>query len=145
MVEQGLVVDADTGLMTILLENLLGNAWKFTTRTRLPRVELGAIETGGQRAFFVRDNGVGFDPTYIGRLFTPFYRLHSEADFPGTGIGLATVRRIAERHGGTVWAEGKLHGGAAIYWTLSPLPGGARGGAGAGAGAGRSAGAGAGG
>jgi light-regulated signal transduction histidine kinase (bacteriophytochrome) len=125
VVEQGLVADADTGLMTILLENLLGNAWKFTLNTELPRIELGAIASDGQRTFFVRDNGVGFDPHYAGRLFTPFHRLHSENDFPGTGIGLATVRRIVERHGGRVWAEGKPHGGAAIYWTLShPLPGG---------------------
>ena len=119
VVEQGLVVDADTGLMTILVENLLGNAWKFTMNTELPRVELGAIADNGQRTFFVRDNGVGFDPHYAGRLFTPFHRLHSDKDFPGTGIGLATVRRIVERHGGQVWAEGKLHGGAAIYWTLA--------------------------
>ena len=119
VVEQGLQVEADTGLMTILLENLLDNAWKFTAHTEVPRVELGAIDAGGQRAFFVKDNGVGFNPIYTSQLFTPFHRLHSDTDFPGTGIGLATVRRIVERHGGTAWAEGKLHGGAAIYWTLT--------------------------
>jgi signal transduction histidine kinase len=120
VVEQGLVVEADTGLMKILLENLLGNAWKFTANTEPARVELGAIATEGGRIYFVRDNGVGFDPHFAGRLFTPFHRLHSDADFPGTGIGLATVRRIVERHGGRAWAEGKPHGGAAFYWTLSP-------------------------
>jgi signal transduction histidine kinase len=120
VVEQGLTVEADTGLMTILLENLLDNAWKFTTRTERARVELGAIGSDSARTFFVRDNGVGFDPHYAGRLFTPFHRLHGDADFPGTGIGLATVRRIVERHGGRAWAEGKPQGGAAIYWTLSP-------------------------
>jgi signal transduction histidine kinase/PAS domain-containing protein len=120
VVEQALVVEADAGLMTILLENLLENAWKFTAHTELPRVELGAIDAGGQRTFFVKDNGVGFNPIYISQLFTPFHRLHSDTDFPGTGIGLATVRRIVERHGGTAWAEGKVHGGAAVYWTLSP-------------------------
>jgi signal transduction histidine kinase len=120
VVEQGLLVDADNGLMTILLENLLDNAWKFTAHTELPRVELGAVDAGGQRAFFVKDNGVGFNPIYTSQLFTPFHRLHSDTDFPGTGIGLATVRRIVERHGGTAWAEGKLQGGAAIFWTLSP-------------------------
>jgi signal transduction histidine kinase len=120
VVEQGLIVEGDTGLMTILLENLLGNAWKFTTHTEPARVELGAIATEGERIYFVRDNGVGFDPHHAGRLFTPFHRLHSDADFPGTGIGLATVRRIVERHGGRAWAEGKPQAGAAIYWTLSP-------------------------
>jgi signal transduction histidine kinase len=120
VVEPGLLVEADAGLMTILLENLLDNAWKFTAHTELPRVELGAIDAGGQRAFFVKDNGVGFNPLFISQMFKPFQRLHSDADFPGTGIGLATVRRIVERHGGIAWAEGTVHGGAAIYWTLSP-------------------------
>jgi signal transduction histidine kinase len=119
VVEQGLLVEADTGLMTILLESLLGNAWKFTMKAQAARVELGTIETQGQRAFFVRDNGVGFDPHRVDRLFAPFHRLHSAKEFPGTGIGLATVRRIVERHGGRAWAEGKIAGGAAIYWTLS--------------------------
>jgi len=120
VVTPGLRAEADNGLLTILLENLLDNAWKFTAHTELPRVELGAIDAGGQRAFFVRDNGVGFNPQYTSQLFKPFHRLHSDADFPGTGIGLATVRRIVERHGGMAWAEGTVHGGAAIYWTLSP-------------------------
>ena len=104
--------------MEVLLENLLGNAWKFTARTPAPRVELGAYEDGSARVFYVRDNGAGFNDEYAGRLFTPFQRLHAQGDFPGIGIGLATVRRVVERHGGRVWAEGKPDAGATIYWTL---------------------------
>ncbi|WP_211467111.1 ATP-binding protein [Collimonas silvisoli] len=129
VVNDALVVDADSRLLEIILENLLGNAWKFTSKTSSPQVELGSVMKDGQTTFYVKDNGAGFDETYAARLFAPFQRLHSEREFPGTGIGLATVRRIVERHGGRVWAEGKVDQGAAIYWTLpSPrhgaLPGG---------------------
>ncbi|HWW07591.1 ATP-binding protein [Collimonas sp.] len=129
IVNGGLVVDADSRLAEIILENLLGNAWKFTTKTPAPQVELGSVIKDGQTTFYVKDNGAGFNQAYAGNLFAPFQRLHSEREFPGTGIGLATVRRIVERHGGRVWAEGQVDQGAAIYWTLpSPrhgaLPGG---------------------
>jgi len=104
-----------------VLEYLLGNAWKFTAKAASPRIEFGSAEKDGVLAYFVRDNGAGFDMAYAERLFTPFQRLHSEADFPGTGIGLATVHRIVERHGGRVWAEGILEQGATFLWTL-PMP-----------------------
>src|SRR5262249_11095965 len=86
----------------ILLENLLGNAWKFTTRTETPRVALASEQREGAPVFVVRDNGAGFDMQQAERLFHPFQRLHKQTEFPGTGIGLATVRRIVERHGGRV-------------------------------------------
>ncbi|HEY5617270.1 MAG TPA: ATP-binding protein [Vicinamibacterales bacterium] len=87
-----------------LLENLLGNAWKFTANAPQPTVQFGAESHDEGLVYFVRDNGVGFDMAYTSKLFRPFQRLHHEADFPGTGIGLATVRRIIDRHGGRVWA-----------------------------------------
>jgi signal transduction histidine kinase len=117
-VEDGLVADADANLVAIVLENLLGNAWKFTRKTSSPQVDLGSAVKDGQKTFYVRDNGAGFDEKYAQRLFAPFQRLHSEGDFPGTGIGLATVRRIVERHGGRAWAEGEVGRGARLYWTL---------------------------
>jgi signal transduction histidine kinase len=120
IVADDLVADADARLVEIVLENLLGNAWKFTRKASAPRVELGSVVNDGQMTFYVKDNGAGFDPTYAGRLFAPFQRLHSEGEFPGTGIGLATVKRVVERHGGRVWAEGQIDRGAAVYWTLPP-------------------------
>ncbi|HEX8112311.1 MAG TPA: ATP-binding protein, partial [Kofleriaceae bacterium] len=115
----GLVIDADGRLMRILLDNLLGNAWKFTTRTDPARIAVGR-ETGaeGETVFFVRDNGAGFDPSQADRLFKPFQRLHHDGEFAGTGIGLATVRRIVERHGGKIWAEGSIGGGAKFSFTI---------------------------
>lgn len=121
VVNDGLVADADARLVEIVLENLLGNAWKFTTKTSHPHVELGSVARDGQTTFYVKDNGAGFDEAFAGRLFAPFQRLHAEGEFPGTGIGLATVRRVVERHGGRVWAEGEIDRGAAVYWTL-PSP-----------------------
>lgn len=113
----GLVVKADRRLISILLENLLGNAWKFTAKTKGARIELGA-ETGKARTFFVRDNGAGFDMAYADKLFGAFQRLHTEGEFPGTGIGLATVKRIIHRHNGEVWATGEVNQGATFYFTL---------------------------
>jgi light-regulated signal transduction histidine kinase (bacteriophytochrome) len=102
----------------VVLENLLGNAWKFTAKSAEPIVEFGAVPNSGTITYFIRDNGVGFDMAHVAKLFTPFHRLHTESAFPGTGIGLATVQRIVERHGGRVWAEGAVDKGATFFWTL---------------------------
>jgi DNA-binding response OmpR family regulator len=119
VIAEGLSVEGDPGLLRAALENLLGNAWKFTGTVPQALIELGAShDQRGTLVYFVRDNGVGFDETYADKLFAPFQRLHSEADFPGTGIGLATVQRIVERHGGRIWAESDLGHGATFYWTL---------------------------
>jgi PAS domain S-box-containing protein len=115
----GLVAHADPQLLRALLENLLGNAWKFTSKTSRARIELGCEEGSGTTAYYVRDNGAGFDMNYAGRLFAPFQRLHSSQDFEGSGIGLATVQRIVRRHGGRVWAEGAENRGAIFRFTLS--------------------------
>ncbi|HPH96133.1 MAG TPA: PAS domain S-box protein [Anaerolineaceae bacterium] len=116
-----LVVDADQRLMRIVLENLLGNAWKFTAKSQPAQIELGlAAPVNGEKmkTYYVRDNGAGFDMAYADRLFSPFQRLHTAADFSGTGIGLATVKRIIQRHGGRVWAESAVDNGATFYFTL---------------------------
>jgi signal transduction histidine kinase len=118
VIAPGLVIHADDNLMHILMENLLGNAWKYTSKNPRARVEFGSQEPSGQRVYFVRDDGAGFDMTYAEKLFTPFQRLHTLAEFEGTGIGLATVQRIIQRHGGTVWAEGAVQKGATLYFTL---------------------------
>jgi PAS domain S-box-containing protein len=122
VIEPGLVAWCDPHLMRILLGNLLGNAWKYTSRTARARVEFGTCQAGGEHAYFVRDNGVGFDMAHADRLFQPFHRLHGAGEFPGTGIGLATVHRTVERHGGKVWGEGIVDGGATFYFTLKPAP-----------------------
>jgi len=117
-IADGLVATGDPGLLRTVLENLLGNAWKFTAHTEAAAIRFSAEARDGETAFAVRDNGAGFDMAYAGKLFAPFQRLHTATEFPGTGIGLATVRRIVDRHGGRVWAEGKVGKGAAIFWTL---------------------------
>jgi len=104
-----------------VLENLIGNAWKFTNKQPNAKVEfgaIGAIMEAGQTNYFLRDNGFGFDMTYVNKLFTPFQSLQSVEDFPGTGIGLAIVQRIIHRHGGRVWAEGEVGKGASFYFTI---------------------------
>jgi DNA-binding response OmpR family regulator len=118
-IADGLVVEGDPGLLRALLANLLGNAWKFTAKTAAPMIEFAAErDVGGVTVYTIRDNGAGFDMAYAERLFAPFQRLHTPAEFPGTGIGLATVQRIVDRHGGRVWARGEIGKGAAFSWTL---------------------------
>ena len=124
-VQQGLEVSADRRLMRVVLENLIGNSWKFTMKTTAPRIEMGSERRDDGTAYFVRDNGAGFDMAYADKLFRPFQRLHHTADYPGTGIGLATVQRIVDRHGGRVSAEGSVGRGATVYFTIPPgRPGG---------------------
>ena len=114
----GLTASGDPQMLRALLENLIGNAWKFSGKNPQARIEFGKVGNNGKTEFFIRDNGVGFDMAYAGKLFGAFQRLHSTEDFPGTGIGLATVQRIVNRHGGTIRAEGKVGKGAAFYFTL---------------------------
>jgi PAS domain S-box-containing protein len=118
IIAKQLTARGDTQLLRVLLENLLGNAWKFTGKTPHARIEFGATRNNGRKTYFVKDNGVGFDMTYVDRLFGAFQRLHDSNEFPGTGIGLATVRRIINRHGGTIRAEGAPGKGATFYFTL---------------------------
>jgi signal transduction histidine kinase len=112
------MASADPRLVRILLENLLGNAWKFTSKTAGPTIEFGMREDAGERVYFVRDNGAGFDMKYAERLFGAFQRLHSDKEFAGTGIGLATVQRIVLRHGGRIWVDASVGGGATFQFTL---------------------------
>jgi light-regulated signal transduction histidine kinase (bacteriophytochrome) len=115
---ESLAARGDPRLVRVVLENLLGNAWKFTSRREAARVEMGVTQDSGEPAYFVRDNGAGFDMAYSQRLFGAFQRLHKPADYPGTGMGLATVKRIVNRHGGRVWAEAQVDAGATFYFTL---------------------------
>jgi signal transduction histidine kinase len=117
-IAEGLTVHGDPHLLTIAFENLLGNAWKFTGKKEGGCIEVGKTMNGSEKAFYVRDNGAGFDMAYADKLFGAFQRLHSPADFEGTGIGLATVQRIVSRHGGRIWAEGAVGQGATFYFTL---------------------------
>jgi light-regulated signal transduction histidine kinase (bacteriophytochrome) len=117
--EEGVVAFGDANLLAVALENLLGNAFKFTQKEDEATIEFGAVpQRGGGVAYYVRDDGAGFDPTYADKLFGAFQRLHGADEFEGTGIGLATVARIVHRHGGRVWAEGEVGEGAAFYFTL---------------------------
>jgi signal transduction histidine kinase len=117
-VRERLLADADPGLMRIVFDNLLGNAWKFTSKAPAPQIDVEAQWEAGEAKFCVRDNGAGFSMEYAESLFRPFQRLHSDADFPGTGIGLATVHRIIDRHGGRIWAESKIDCGTTFFFTL---------------------------
>jgi light-regulated signal transduction histidine kinase (bacteriophytochrome) len=118
-VQPGLMAHGDAGLLRVAIENLLGNAWKFSRNKKPSRIEFGASETGGETTFFVRDNGVGFEMKYVNKLFGPFERLHSSSEYEGHGIGLATVQRIIHRHGGKAWAQSAPNQGAIFYFTLA--------------------------
>ena len=123
VIQPGLVVNGDQGLLRSLLENLLGNAWKFSSKVDRPRIEVGQVQVDGSWDYFVRDNGAGFDMAYADKLFTPFQRLHSAREFVGNGIGLATVQRIIRRHGGRIRAQGAPNEGATFYFTLDATRG----------------------
>jgi len=114
----GLGGRGDTNLLRIALENLLGNAWKFSSGREHARIEMGYARNNGRSAYYVRDNGAGFNMEYGDKLFGVFQRLHPDKEFEGTGIGLATVQRIISRHGGTIWAEGAVGRGATFYFRL---------------------------
>jgi signal transduction histidine kinase len=117
-IEPGLSAWGDPTLLRLVLENLLGNAWKYTGRCAQPQVSLRTVQQGDKTAFAVRDNGAGFDMRSAERLFGLFQRLHSASDFPGHGVGLASVRRLVQRHGGEIWAEAEPGRGATFYFTL---------------------------
>lgn len=126
-IASGMMVTGDPRLLGSAMSNLLGNAWKFTRAVPSPRIEVGSESREGRRVFYVRDNGVGFEPAYAHKLFRPFSRLHAPSEYPGSGIGLTTVRRIIERHGGRVWADAGSGRGATFWFSLpesgSPEPG----------------------
>lgn len=119
VIAEGMVATGDGGLLKAALENLIGNAWKFTGKRPDAKIEFGVMQQNGNHDYFVRDNGAGFDAAYTGKLFGAFQRLHDAREFPGTGIGLATVQRIIHRHRGRIWAEGKPNEGATFYFSLS--------------------------
>jgi signal transduction histidine kinase len=120
IVQPACYITADKGLMQIVMQNLLRNAWKFSGHTLSARIEFGSEQQGDDTVYFVRDNGAGFDQRLVDRLFKPFQRLHAESEFSGSGIGLATVQRIIARHEGTIWAEGEIGKGATFYFTVGP-------------------------
>jgi len=118
VVADGLVADADPLLARTVVDNFLANAWKFTRHVAAPRIDVGVTGGGDGGAFFVRDNGAGFDMAFADKLFVPFQRLHTVAEFPGTGVGLASAQRILQRHGGAIWAEAEIGRGATFYFTF---------------------------
>jgi hypothetical protein len=118
ILDEEMVVDGDARLLKVMLENLLGNAWKYTGKNDTAEISFRADRTGGETVYCIRDDGVGFDMAYAGTLFGPFQRMHRADEFEGTGIGLATVQRIVSRHGGRIWAEAAVGRGAAFFFTL---------------------------
>jgi PAS domain S-box-containing protein len=117
-IQKDIIIDGDGHLLEIAITNLIDNAWKFTGKTKNARIEFGTLLKDDKPVMFIRDNGVGFDMTYVDKLFGAFQRLHTTAEFPGTGIGLATVQRVIHRHGGQVWAEGEVGKGATFFFTI---------------------------
>ena len=111
-------VIGDARLLRILMDNLLRNAWKYTSHHDRARIEFGIMRESDRTVYFVKDDGSGFDPNAVDRLFQPFQRLHSAAEFPGSGVGLATVQRVVRRHGGQVWASSEVEKGATFYFTI---------------------------
>jgi light-regulated signal transduction histidine kinase (bacteriophytochrome) len=126
-IQPGLVATGDPGLLRIVLENLLANSWKFTGTRPEARIEVGDELVDDERVYVVRDNGVGFDMRFAGKLFAPFQRMHSVVEFPGSGVGLATVQRVITRHGGRVWAEAAVNGGTTIRFVLGAMTSGTQG------------------
>jgi signal transduction histidine kinase len=118
VIQERVIVDGDPHLLRIALDNLLGNAWKFTSKVANATIELSAVQRAGEVLVAVRDNGAGFDMAYARRLFNPFQRLHRVEEFPGTGVGLATVQRIVNRHGGRIWADSAPGCGASFFFTI---------------------------
>jgi light-regulated signal transduction histidine kinase (bacteriophytochrome) len=117
-IHAGMIADCDSNLLEAVLSNLLENAFKFTSKREDARIEFGRAGLQGRHVYFVRDNGAGFDMAYAKKLFGAFQRMHKASEFPGTGVGLATVQRIIHRHGGRVWAEAEPGRGAVFYFTL---------------------------
>lgn len=120
-IQESVLANGDSPLLRLLLETLIGNAWKFTSKTPHATIEFGATKHNESSVYFVRDNGAGFDMTYADKLFSPFQRLHKTSEFPGAGMGLATAYRIVDRHGGHIWAESKVDAGASLFFTLGPV------------------------
>jgi light-regulated signal transduction histidine kinase (bacteriophytochrome) len=118
VIEEGLTAVGDPQLLRAAMENLIHNSWKYTSGHPTARIEFGRSDEKERPSFFVRDDGAGFDPRYADRLFGAFQRLHTTREFPGTGVGLATVQRIIHRHGGEIWAEAEVEKGATFYFTL---------------------------
>jgi light-regulated signal transduction histidine kinase (bacteriophytochrome) len=118
VIAQDLKVTGDARLIHIALSNLIGNAWKYTSKIPVAKIEFGDLEKPGTKVYFIRDNGGGFDMALAHKLFAPFQRLHSESEFPGTGIGLAIVNRVIQRHGGRIWGESESGTGATFYFTF---------------------------
>jgi len=117
-IEEEMVAEADPNLLQIALQNLIDNAWKYSSKTQNPEVTVGTEMQENRKVFFIRDNGIGFDMKQADKLFTPFQRLHSDDEFKGTGIGLATVKRIIVKHGGIIRAESEPGKGTAFFFTL---------------------------
>jgi light-regulated signal transduction histidine kinase (bacteriophytochrome) len=121
MIAPNLLAQGDPRLLGVVLENLLNNAWKYTSKQERAQIEFGKKQEGDETIYFIRDNGAGFDMAYADKLFGAFQRLHTVSEFPGTGIGLATVQRILQRHGGRIWAEGAVNEGATFFFTVPTL------------------------
>jgi PAS domain S-box-containing protein len=117
-IAENMIVEADSDLIEMAVTHLLNNAWKFTSRKDKGKIEFNCIEKDGNKVYYIKDNGIGFDMNYVNKLFLPFQRLHTTENFPGSGIGLATVYRVIKKHNGRVWAEGEVNGGATFYFTL---------------------------